>query len=198
MGASTPSESAASADALRARFEATIDPHLDALLRTGWRMLGTREAGEDAVQETVLRAWRYFGSYDPARSAKVWLFAILRNVVYDALRKRGREPRAEEGLDGVADDRLVVRGGAASRAPAPSARLEAEEVLDAIRRLPEDYRIVALLAIVEEASYQEIADAVGIPIGTVMSRLFRARKLLQARLQGYVGGGAASGAAGVA
>jgi RNA polymerase sigma-70 factor (ECF subfamily) len=167
----------------RARFERATSPHLDALLRVAVRMTGALDRAEDVVQETYLRAWKYFDSYDEAKDSKLWLFAILRNAVFEAGRKRKREPRAasldEIGADGA--------GATAPRSTGPLERLGEREVLDAVAKLPEEFRIVAVLALVEGLKYREIAEAVEIPVGTVMSRLFRARQLLRYHLRGYVG-----------
>jgi RNA polymerase sigma-70 factor (ECF subfamily) len=167
----------------RARFERATAPHLDALLRVALRMTGGLDRAEDAVQECYLRAWKYFDSFEAGKDPKVWLFAILRNAIFEAGRKRKREPRAAS-LDEIGAESAA----AAPRATGPVERLGEREVLEAIERLPEEFRVVAVLAIVEGLKYREIAEAVDIPVGTVMSRLFRARQLLRYHLRGYVGG----------
>jgi RNA polymerase sigma-70 factor (ECF subfamily) len=162
------------------RFLRLTEPHLDALHRTALHMTGRADRAEDAVQETVLRAWRYFDTFEEGRNARVWLFAILRNVIFEASRKRRRE-LASASLDEVGPDNV------AGANEAPPDRLADAEILEAIQKLPEEFRIVVLLAVVEEMKYREIADALDIPIGTVMSRLYRGRQLLRYHLRAYAG-----------
>lgn len=174
---------AESSSARRERFVALAAPHLDALYRTALHMTGRAERAEDAVQEMFLRAWRYFDTFDPSRDFKVWLFAILRNVIFEAARKRKRE-LASASLDEIGPDNVAAGGGEAE----PAARLVAGEILEAIGKLSEEYRMVVLMAVVEELKYREIAEALDIPIGTVMSRLYRGRQLLRYHLRAYTGG----------
>ncbi len=188
MAASSPANArdgggTESAAERRARFERVASPHLDAGFRLALRMTGAADRAEDMVQETYLRAWKYFETFDEEKNSKVWLFAILRNSIFEAARKRKREPRAAS-LDALGPDN-VGHPAAAARA-GPAERLKEREVLDAIERLPEEFRVVALLAIVEDLKYREVADALEIPVGTVMSRLFRARQLLRQSLRGWV------------
>jgi RNA polymerase sigma-70 factor, ECF subfamily len=166
----------------RSRFERATAPHIDAVYRVALRMTHAPDRADDAVQETYLRAWKYFDTFEEGKNGKVWLFAILRNAIFEAARKRKREVRAAS-LDEVGADNVVSPG---LRGLGPSERMKEQDVLDAIQRLPEEFRIVALMAIVEELKYKEIAEALEIPIGTVMSRLFRARQLLRWHLKGYM------------
>ncbi len=172
-----------SQEARRDRFVRLALPHLDALFRTALYMTGDRDRAEEAVQETYLRAWRYFDSFGEGRDARVWLFAILRNAIYESARRRRRELQAAS-LDEIGADAAAPASGASGRAP--EARLFSREILAEIEKLPEEYRLVVLMAVVEEMKYREIADALDIPIGTVMSRLYRGRRLLQMRLRAYV------------
>ena len=179
MGQPKPDEPFA---ARRERFIRLTAPHLDSLYRTALHMTGRVDRAEDAVQEMYLRAWRYFDSLDEQRDAKVWLFAILRNAIFEASRKRKREVAATS-LDDVGAENV------AGPSEAPSARLADEEIVQAIGKLPEEFRMVVLLAVVEEMKYREIAEALDVPIGTVMSRLYRGRQLLKHHLRAYAGGG---------
>jgi RNA polymerase sigma-70 factor (ECF subfamily) len=185
-----PSEDPA---ARRERFTRMTTPHVDALYRTALHMSGRPERAEDAVQETYLRAWRYLDTFDETRNPRVWLFAILRNVIFEAARRRRREPVAAS-LDEVGPEN--VAGGR----PGPADRLADAEIVEAIQKLPEEFRMVVLLAVVEEMKYREIAEALDIPIGTVMSRLYRGRQLLRYHLRAYTedGGEAPPPRAGVA
>jgi RNA polymerase sigma-70 factor (ECF subfamily) len=160
------------------RFVRFVQPHLDSLYRTALHMTGRPERADDAVQETYLRAWRYLDTFEEGRNAKVWLFAILRNVIFEASRKRKRE-LATASLDQVGADNI------AGTSESPPDRLADEEIIDAIQKLPEEFRMVVLLAVVEELKYREIAEALDIPIGTVMSRLYRGRQLLRHLLRSY-------------
>lgn len=168
------------------RFLRLVEPHLDSLYRTAVHMTGRPERAEDAVQETYLRAWRYLDTFEEGRNARVWLFAILRNAIFEASRKRRREV-ATASLDDVGPDNV------AGANEAPPDRLADAEIVEAIQKLPEEFRIVVLLAVVEGMKYREIADALDIPIGTVMSRLYRGRQLLRYHLRAYAdeGGGGA-------
>lgn len=177
-----PAESDA---ARRRRFEAEALPHLDALYRTALRLLRDHGAAEDLVQETYLRAFRAFDRYEPGTNCKAWLFRILINAGINARVRQARRPVAVDfdGLEPVL----------AAAEPAPEPRggdLEAfaglvdDEVKGALEQLPAPFR-TALLLSVEGLAYKEIAAVLDIPIGTVMSRLFRARKLLRASLGDY-------------
>lgn len=156
-------------------FEALALPHAAALYRTAYYLTTNRVEAEDLTQETYLRAYRGFDGFrggDP----RAWLFTILRHAFIDECRRRGRSPIVEGDIDEISTERLG--------ASAPSAETEAlrrapsEHVERAFAALPEDWRMIVLLADVEEFTYQEIARAMDIPVGTVMSRLHRARKRL--------------------
>ncbi len=156
--------------------------HASALYRTAYHLAGNAFEAEDLTQETYLRAYRAFAEFRGG-DARAWLFTILRHVFLDECRRRGRMPTIES-----ADDDALAFSTHAAGACAPSAesealrRLPSEAVERAFAALPPDWRLVVLLADVEELSYREIADIMGIPLGTVMSRLHRARKRLQERL----------------
>jgi RNA polymerase sigma-70 factor (ECF subfamily) len=159
-------------------FLRLVDPHVDVLYRTALHMTGSVDRAEDALQELYLKAWRALDAYDRARDAKVWLLAILRNVVFDATRRRKREIAAKS-LDEVGPD-TVQAGG-----ELPVAELTRREVVEAIQKLPAEFRMVVLLVVVEELSYRDVAEALAIPEGTVMSRLHRGRQILQYHLRAY-------------
>lgn len=168
----------ADARARKERFLALTGPHMEGVLRVALRLTRTPDAAEDAVQETYLRAWRHFDRFDETREMRVWLLAILRNLVFDEARRHKRRPRPAS-VDEIGADNIVGR-------PAPpSESLTDEAVLAALDRLPEEFGAVVLLVVVEGLTYREAAAALDIPVGTVMSRLFRARRLLQHHLRGY-------------
>ncbi len=153
-------------------------PHVDVLYGAAWAMTGRADRAEECVQEALFRAWNYFGSFAEGSSPRAWLLAILRNVIYAASRRQKRDV-AKVSLNDVGDDQ-------APDVPVdPAARLVEQEVRRAIDELPAEFRDVVLLTIVEGLKYREAAAALGIPIGTVMSRLHRARQLLRERLPSY-------------
>ncbi len=155
-----------------AEFEAVALPHLQELYRTAARLLGDGAKAEDAVQETYLQAWKSFARFETGTNCRAWLFKILVNTIHH--HRRGwfqlrRVPESQEILDQT------------PVAPVPQ-RLDQSEIIRALDLLPADYRAVVLLADVQEFSYKEIAGLLDVPIGTVMSRLSRGRKMLRRQL----------------
>lgn len=172
-----------------ASFEAEATPHLDALHRTASRLLGGRDGADDLVQETLLKAFRFFATWRPGTNFKAWLFRVLYTTFVS--RKRSEQPAAvalddapEPGVDADELVRELARGDAAERERAVMEAVD-ERIKAAVDELPHDLRAVFLLNTVEELKYREIADVLGCPLGTVMSRLFRARRHLQDRLADY-------------
>jgi RNA polymerase sigma-70 factor, ECF subfamily len=155
----------------KASFEHEAIPHLESLLRTAVRLSGDRARGEDAVQETYLRAWRSFRTYQPETNCRAWLFRILLNVLKKTAGKKRRDPLAE------AED-LEVSSKVIPLFPA-SERGSRQDILAAMDRLAPEFRDVLWLVIVEGFAYKEAAQMLDIPIGTVMSRLYRARRELR-------------------
>jgi len=172
-------------------FEDAALPHLGALFNLAFNLTRNRKDAEDLVQETYLRAFRFFDSYQPGTHIKAWLFRILRNTFIN--RYRAARVRPEEvDFDKVelAYDKLVDRQFIDTHQPPSPEKLVLDGVLDeeieqAMAALPEEYRTVVIMALVEELSYKEIASALSIPLGTVMSRLHRGRKQLQGALVEY-------------
>jgi RNA polymerase sigma-70 factor (ECF subfamily) len=167
---------------------------LDAVWRTARRMTGNEQDAEDLVQETYLKATRSVHRYREGAGVRAWLFRILTNAYIDRYRRSRREPDqvplAETG--GLYDLFLEARGEAREEAPRDLAALGeflhghvGDEVRAAVESLPPDFRLVLVLRDVEGLSYREISETLGIPIGTVMSRLFRARRALQSRLAAH-------------
>ncbi|HEX5217706.1 MAG TPA: sigma-70 family RNA polymerase sigma factor [Vicinamibacterales bacterium] len=157
-----------------ARFEAEALPHADRLFRLAMWFERNRAAAEDAVQETMLKALQSFHRFQPGTNCRAWLVAILQHV----LSNRRRAARRSLLVDDV-DDRIAA---ATPFVPAPTQHLTDEELLAALRKLPESFQAVVLLSDVEELTYKEIAAALMIPLGTVMSRLHRGRALLRAEI----------------
>jgi RNA polymerase sigma-70 factor (ECF subfamily) len=161
------------------QFEQLALPHLGALYR-GARSLSDAETANDLVQETYLRAWKYFESFDRATNCRAWLFRILRNVWTDRWRKNRLEIPLAESEETVVEPYYDWE----------DEFLKAEfstAVGRALAELPVEYRWAVLLADVEELSYQEIASILSCPIGTVMSRINRGRKMLARLLRSYEG-----------
>jgi RNA polymerase sigma-70 factor (ECF subfamily) len=171
-----PVETDAQSDALQAGFEATVLPHLEGVFRLTMWLVRDRAEAEDVVQETCSQALQSFHRFQPGTNAKAWLLAIMRHVRANRLRARRRAP-----IDASADIDLD-RVPAVEQTPQ---QVTETEVLDALRKLPEGFQEVVLLCDVEDLSYREIAGVLEIPIGTVMSRLHRARRLLRAALATY-------------
>jgi RNA polymerase sigma-70 factor (ECF subfamily) len=159
-----------------ARFEATILPHLDSVFRFAMWLIRDRTEAEDVVQETLTQALQSFHRFQPGTNARAWLLTILRHVRSNRLRTRQRRPEVVE-----ADDRL----DALPAVEVTPQQVTDEEVLSALKALPAGFQEVIVLADVEELSYKEIATVLEIPIGTVMSRIHRARRLLRAALAEY-------------
>jgi RNA polymerase sigma-70 factor (ECF subfamily) len=165
------------------QFTAALDQYFDGLYSYAMVLSRDRTEAEDLVQETCVRAIQAMGSLRPDSNMKGWLFTILRNIWFNQLRRRRSSPKLVEidVSDGSAD--LVV-----SQTKDPHAQfvsnLERDQVRNAIQQLSEEFREVILLREYEELSYQEIADVLGCPAGTVMSRLGRARSKLKALLSG--------------
>src|SRR5213082_2141447 len=175
----------------QATFAEQATPFMDSLYAAAMRMTRNPADAEDLVQETYLKAYRGFGGFEQGTNLKAWLYRILTNTYINAYRAKRRRPE-ESDLEEVEDLYLYRRlGGLEAAAAGRSAEDELldvytdDEVKSAIESLPEQFRMAVLLADVEGFSYKEIADILGIPIGSVMSRLHRGRKALQKRLYSY-------------
>ena len=172
----------------KATFADQAMEFMPALYTAALRMTRNPAEAEDLVQETYLKAYRAFGSFQQGTNLKAWLYKILTNTFINAYRSRRRRPEQTE-IEDVEDLYLYRRLGGLEGATA--GRSAEEEVLDrftdsdvkeALESLPESFRMTVLLADVEGFSYREIADIMEIPIGTVMSRLHRGRRALQKAL----------------
>src|SRR5215210_1182500 len=172
----------------QARFEEVAMEHMSSLYTAALRMTRNAADAEDLVQETYLKAYRAFDSFQEGTNLKAWLYKILTNTFINAYRSKKRRPEESE-IEDVENLYLYRRlGGLEGAAAGRSAEEEVmehfpeAEVKQAVESLPEQFRMAVLLADVEGFSYKEIAEILGIPIGTVMSRLHRGRKALQKRL----------------
>jgi RNA polymerase sigma-70 factor (ECF subfamily) len=166
----------------RAEFEQTALPHMRALYGMAHRLTQRREDASDLVQETFLRAYRTFDGFVAGTNAKAWLFTILYSVFANRYRKERRTP-PEVPLHELEERLGSDDGGGGS--PFTDGEPPAEEVERALGELPESFRTAVMLVDVEELSYTEAAAALGCPVGTLRSRLFRGRRLLYGFLQEY-------------
>ena len=156
------------------QFELEAMPHLNDIFRTAVRILGDRSRAEDVAQEVYLNAWKSFGRFEPGTNCRAWMFKILFHCVNHHRRKWFRFPQLKETEEFLE---------ANLPAPVPVAdQLTDEDILAALDRVPVDFRSVVLLVDVEEFAYKEAAEILSVPIGTVMSRLSRGRKLLREQL----------------
>jgi RNA polymerase sigma-70 factor (ECF subfamily) len=170
----------------RELFERELLPHARALARFAQKLCGDRDLANDLVQETYYKACRYIGHFQVGSNAKAWLFRILKNAFINDYRRRQRQPQQVSLQDASPAARgQVAHLSSSRRTEGFTQSLVSDEVLAAIRAMPADYRLVVLLCDVEEFSYDEIAQIVGIPVGTVRSRLHRGRNILRTRLATY-------------
>lgn len=178
-------------DALYADFHHEAVPHLEALYATALRLTKNGNDAEDLVQETMLKAFRYFAKYEKGTNCKAWLFKIMTNTFINKYRKQ--QKRKEFLVD---DDFRPLQERAVAPALNPFVdeiadeesmyfKLFGDEVRQALEEVPVDFRMVVLLADLQDFAYKEIAEIMDCPIGTVMSRLYRGRRMLQAHLAEY-------------
>lgn len=169
---------------VRPDFEAQALPLADALYRTAYRMTGESASAEDLVQEAYLKGFRAYAGFEKGTNFKAWIFTILTNTYINEYRRKSHgatptdfteaEPAGEaEPLHLKAEelDRLGDHVG--------------DEAAKALAKVPPEFRLPFLLSTLEDLSYREIAGVLGIPIGTVMSRLFRARRILRDELASF-------------
>jgi RNA polymerase sigma-70 factor (ECF subfamily) len=156
-------------------FESAALPYLNELFRTATRLTGSRTEAQDIVQNVCLQAWRSFHRFEPGTNCRAWLFKMLLNEVRHHHRKRNTSREVE--------DNGGILGSAICEESVPEV-LTDEEMLAAVDALPPEFREVVLLADVEEFAYKQIAEILSIPVGTVMSRLSRGRRLLRMKLKG--------------
>src|SRR6185503_2206477 len=172
----------------RVDFEREALPHLSALYSAAMRLTRNERDADDLVQDAMLRAYRFFDTFEAGTNCKAWLFRILTNVFCNRYRERERERVIlDEAESSEANVQQFTAGTEAARdvEGALLGRIVSEDVERALAQVPQDFRLAVILADLEDFSYKEIADIMGCPAGTVMSRLYRGRKILQGLLHDY-------------
>ncbi len=168
-------------------FDEEFMPHINALKTFAFHLAYDEELANDLVQETYLKAFRFIDKYDEGTNAKAWLFKILKNAYINEYRKKSKRPTKVDFEDIVSyhDSEDSVLPGYLDLREELFDHMMGDEVTIAINALPIDFRTVVLLCDIEGFSYEEIAKIIDVPIGTVRSRLFRARNLLKDNLKNY-------------
>jgi len=167
----------------RAKFEEEVLQLADQVYRVARRLVSSREEAEDLVQETYARAFRSWRSYTPGTNLRAWVFRILTNLNIDRGRREQRAPATEplEEGDYFLYNRLEEDGGAAGEERVVE-RLSQDGIVRALSAVPHDFRDVIVLVDIGDFTYQEAAQILDIPVGTVMSRLHRGRRVLKQEL----------------
>lgn len=164
--------------------------HLDALYGAACRLTRNPRDAEDLVQDAMLRAYRFWDSFETDSNCKAWLFKILTNTFINKYQKakRRREVHSQAAVEQEATDGVLVQKSAIAARDPQTVLMErtiSDQVIDALQALPGDFRVAVVLCDLEGMSYKEIAEAMDCPIGTVMSRLYRGRRLLKKALRNY-------------
>ncbi len=169
-------------------FEALIESHLDGLFGVALRYTRDRALAEDLVQDTVVRALRFRDRFEPGTNFKAWVYTILTHTFIHRYRRQKREREILDGQNRVDVDRQLHSEQSRELALRPESayldNLLSDDVLRALDSIPDDFRTVVVLCDIEGLSYKDIADIVGCPVGTVMSRLYRGRRMLEGKLFG--------------
>lgn len=168
-------------------FEDEALPHMDAIYNFALKMSGDSDVADDLVQDTFMKAFRFFDKFEKGTNCKAWLFRILKNSYINEFRKSSREPDKVDYED-VQNFYETIKSSEISSnhiVEDEFSKLLDDEITEAITKLPEDFRTVIILSDIEGFTYEEIAEFVDIPVGTVRSRLHRARKMLYTKLYDY-------------
>jgi RNA polymerase sigma-70 factor (ECF subfamily) len=171
------------------RYDRDVLPNVHALYGAAMRYTRSPDDANDLVQETLFKAWRSYDSFTEGTNCKAWLFRILTNTFINKYRRSHKERDIVEGAGQLGAEHEFVHIPSKQRFLDPEGALAdealADEVQAALAALPVDFRTVVVLSDIEGFAYKEVAEIAGIPVGTVMSRLFRGRRLLQEALFGY-------------
>jgi RNA polymerase sigma-70 factor (ECF subfamily) len=168
-------------------FEREALPHLEALYSFAVYLCHDRELARDLVQETYLQAWQHWESFQPGTNCRAWLFTILRNLYFNRYRQERRRPDTVPYEEQETDDTTPLPPHASTPSVEEEfyAALLDDDIVEALHALPESFRTIVILCDLEDFSYDDVAQMLGIPVGTVRSRLHRARMRLAALLQEY-------------
>ena len=179
-------------------FDSQVMPYLDSLYNTAYRMTRSAEDAEDLVQETYFKAYKYYDKFEEGTNFKAWLFKIMKNTFINNYRKKKLTPHKIDFSEIEESYERVIQKNAPDLIKDPESEIFQDmmdaDVKRALDSLPHDYKMVVLLADIEGFSYKEIAEILDCPVGTVMSRLYRGRKMLErtlleyARKYGYIRG----------
>jgi len=168
-------------------FEREAIPHMDILYNYAVRMTGNSDDASDLVQETFLKAYRFWDKYEKGTNIRAWLFRILKNSYINRYRKETKEPDTVD-YDQIQNFFNTIRYDAGDQNDLQEKIFDGlleDDVAQALESLPEDFRTVVILCDIEGLSYEEIAEFIDCPVGTVRSRLHRGRKMLREKLLGY-------------
>lgn len=170
-------------------FEREAVPHMDSLYNFALKMTGDSDDASDLIQETYLKAFRFFDKFEKGTNCKAWLFRIMKNTYINIYRKGAKEPDKVdyEDVENFYENIKASNTDSAHLEKDIYDNLLDDELSEAVTSLPEDFRTVVILADIEGYTYEEIADFIDVPVGTVRSRLHRARKMLFTKLYDYAG-----------
>lgn len=166
-------------------FNEELMPQADALYNFAYSLVYNEAHAEDLVQDAFLKAYRFIHSFESGTNAKAWLFQILKNAFINEYRKKSRRPQKVDFEDFKDKNQLEKQSVSIDISEDVYTHMIGDEITIALNKLPVDFRVAIILADIEGFTYEEIAKIVDIPIGTVRSRLFRARNLLKEELRNY-------------
>jgi RNA polymerase sigma-70 factor, ECF subfamily len=169
----------------RTDFDREAMPHTGALYGVALRLTRNEGDAEDLLQETMLRAYRFFDSFEPGTNCKAWLFRILHNTFCNRYREREREQQILDEAESSTANLGQFVAGQEDTETSLLGRMVSADVERALAAVPPEFRMAVILADLEDFSYKEIAEIMDCPAGTVMSRLYRGRRILQSLLYDY-------------
>ncbi len=166
-------------------FNGELIPQADALYNFAYSLVFEEARAQDLVQEAYLKAYRFIHSFEPGSNAKAWLFQILKNAFINEYRKKSRQPQKVDFEDFKDKNQLEKQSISIDIEQDVYTHMIGDEITSALNSLPVDFRVAIILSDIEGFTYEEIAKITDIPIGTVRSRLFRARNLMKEQLREY-------------
>ena len=166
-------------------FNEELIPQADALYNFAYSLVFEEARAQDLVQEAYLKAYRFIHSFEPGSNAKAWLFQILKNAFINEYRKKSRQPQKVDFEDYKDKNQLEKQASSIDIGQDIYTHMIGDEITGALNSLPVDFRVAIILSDIEGFTYDEVAKISDIPIGTVRSRLFRARNLMKDQLRDY-------------